>query len=220
LTKSKKYCEECGEEQGVEGFDIFSALSLPQLQQPTNVLEKNNLVFLTGTITEELAKAVIKQLWTYHFTEENSEPIRLIINSPGGYSSHMWAVIDTMGAIKNEVHTIGIGELASAGAMIFVAGDVRKISENTTILIHNFFSGAIGSYPELVAARKGQDLEYKKFVDHLLRYSKYISEADVKKYLLKDQDYWLSPKELKAHGLTDVIYKNTKRDKSRKKGRK
>ena len=216
MTKKfqKKQCEECEEELD-EDVDLSNLLPfmLPGMIGQRDILAENGVVFLSGVLTETKANLILKRLWTYHFMEDYIDPVNLIVNGPGGRADCMWAIVDTMDSIKNEVHTTAMGEIASAMAMIFFAGTQRKISENTLCMIHNFIGGEIGNYPELVASRKGTDLEYKLMIKHLIHHSKYNTETDIKKYLLKDQDHWLSASELKKHGLVDYIFKNKKRKK-------
>lgn len=207
----KEQCDECEEEDEDVDFSGLLPLVLPGMTGQRDVLAENGVVFLSGALTENKANMVVRKLWTYHFMEDYTNPVNLIISSPGGRIDCMWAIIDSMNSIKNEVHTTALGEICSAGSFIFFAGTQRKISENTLCMIHNFSGGEIGNYPELVAGRKGSDLEYKLIVKHLILHSKYKTEADVKKHLLKDQDHWLCASELKKHGLVDFIFKNKKR---------
>lgn len=208
--KEKRYCEEC--EEGLEDVDLSGIFPfmLPGMASQQDILAENGVVFLSGALTENKATSVLRQLWTYHFKQDYTDPIHLIISSPGGRADCMWAIIDTMNSIKNKVNTIAMGEIASAGSFIFFAGDTRKISENTLCMIHNFSRAAIGNYPELVASRKGHDMEYKLCIQHLISSSKYKTEAAVKKHLLKDQDHWLTANDLVTHGLADEIYRKRK----------
>jgi len=64
-----------------------------------------------------------------------------------------------------------MGEIVSAAAMIFVAGDERVMSPNSSAMIHHFSTMTGGSYPELVASRKSEDLQARRIVDHFLKNS-------------------------------------------------
>ena len=126
-----------------------------------------------------------------------------------------------MESVKNEIITIAVGEIASMATSIFIAGDKRIMSPNSIAMIHEFSTGTSGSYSDLIASRKAEDIEYHKELDHLLRHSKYSSHTQVTTHLLKDTDNWLTPKEMKQHGLCDEISSKRKRkSKSRNKASK
>lgn len=212
--KQKEYCEECEEELEDADLSGIFPFMLPGMAAQQDILAENGVIFLSGALTENKTNSVLKKLWTYHFKEDYTDSVNIIISSsPGGRADCMWAIIDTMSSIKNKVNTIAMGEIASASSFIFFAGNIRKISENTLCMIHNFSGASIGNYPELVANRKGHDMEYKLCIQHLIRNSKYKTEAAVKKHLLKDQDHWLTANELVKHGLADEVYKNKRRKK-------
>jgi ATP-dependent protease ClpP protease subunit len=211
---NEEQCDECEEEDDLDFSSLFSLF--PNMNQQRDTLAENGVVFLNGTINQKTADQTIRRLWAYHFEEEFVDPINLIINSPGGYSHSGWALIDTIAAIKNPVHTVAMGDISSMATLIFITGDVRKMSGNAVAMIHNFSTVAWGNYPELLAERKSWELEYKRGMEHLIRHSKYNTEKEIREYLLKDQDNWLSPKEMKKHELTDRIFKSPERKKKKK----
>lgn len=213
-----KYTEENKESNLSEEEDLDLSMLMPLMMPGAmggqrDSLEENGVIFLSGGVNEKSAEYVIRKLWAYHFDEDFTDSINLIINSPGGCADSMWALIDTMSAIKNDIHTIALGCIASAGVLIFMAGDNRTMSENCMAMIHHFSSGVVGNFPDLLAARKEQDLEYQRGIKHLIRNSKYKTEKQVRDHLLKDQNHWLSAVEMKDHGLVDSIFKNKKRKK-------
>jgi ATP-dependent Clp protease protease subunit len=212
-TEVNTQYEECEEEE----IDLSALMPIMMGGQQRDSLSENGVIFLNGPVTQKSTENILKRMWAYHFDEEYTDPLNLIINSPGGYTDAGWAVIDTMAAIKNPVRTIAMGTVASMGFMIFIAGAHRAMSENVISMIHHFSTATWGSYPELLASRKGHELEYYRGMRHLIQHSKYTTETQVKEYLLKDQDTWLSPKQMKACGLVDTIFKLPRRPKEKKK---
>ena len=78
---------------------------------PESQLEAERTVFLTGAVTDELAESVICQLaW---LSRVGSQPIALVINSPGGSVSAGLAIVDMMKGIECEVRTHALGMAAS-----------------------------------------------------------------------------------------------------------
>jgi len=178
-------------------------------------LEEQGIIQINGVISKDtLAKAQSK-LWALHFDEKYTDNVQVLINSPGGYLDATWAFIDTMSAVKMHIRTVALGEIASAATMIFVAGDERVMAPNSLAMIHHFSSGNHGNYRDLVASRKMEDIEFEKMADHFLRNSKYKTREEIIEKVLLDQDNWLTPKEMKSHGLCDEVLPHKKNPKKK-----
>jgi ATP-dependent Clp protease, protease subunit len=65
------------------------------------------------------------------------EHINLIVTSHGGPTGIGMSFYDTMRSIyKPKLRTIGSGDVDSSGIIVFLAGDERYITPNTTLLLH------------------------------------------------------------------------------------
>ena len=66
------------------------------------------------------------------------DPIKVFIDSPGGDADAGFAIFDMMRFVKPDVYTIGMGLVASAGAIILLASpkDKRIGLPNSHYLIH------------------------------------------------------------------------------------
>ena len=161
-------------------------------------------------LMEDISLSTVKQCveWIFeaNFAEERPELLNLIITSPGGDLNAAFALIDTMRGSAIPIRTIGLGQIASAGLMIFIAGDKGKrvLTPNTSILSHQYSWGAFGKEHELFATVKEFDLTTKKMIQHYKK-STGMSEAKIREILLPPQDMWLSPQEAKKHGLCDEV---------------
>ena len=202
-------CDEC-EGDGSSGFPENQAqmehLAQRWMQEQSN-LENRGIIFITGMISNEALAYVTRKILALHFDANFTDDIQIIINSGGGYVDAGWALIDLLSFVDNRVVTVAMGEVASMAASIFMAGDYRIMTQNATCMIHHFTTVAGGNYRDLIAQRKSEDMEYQKLVKHLINCSKYKTEQEVVKHLLLDQDNFLSPQEVKKHGLCDQIYK-------------
>lgn len=152
------------------------------------------------------AKNVVEWIFEANFAEERPELLNLIICSPGGDLNAAFAVIDVMRGSAIPVRTIGLGQIASAGLMMFIAGTKgqRLLTPNTSILSHQYSWGAFGKEHELFATVKEFDLTTKKMIQHYKKCSG-LSEAKIREVLLPPQDIWLSPQEAKKLGLCDDV---------------
>jgi len=174
-----------------------------QLKEDTS---QHSFYLLMEEISLSSCKTVVEWIFEANFTEERPDMLNLIITSPGGDLNAAFAVIDTMRGSAIPVRTIGLGQIASAGLMIFIAGDKGKriLTPNTSILSHQYTWGAFGKEHELFATVKEFDLTTKKMIAHYKRCTG-LSEAKIREILLPPQDMWLSPQEAKKLGICDDI---------------
>ena len=152
------------------------------------------------------AKNVAEWIFEANFAEDRPELLNLIICSPGGDLNAAFAVIDVMRGSAIPVRTIGLGQIASAGLMMFIAGTKghRLLTPNTSILSHQYSWGAFGKEHELFATVKEFDLTTKKMIQHYKKCSG-LAESKIREVLLPPQDMWLSPQEAKKLGLCDDV---------------
>lgn len=157
-------------------------------------------------INLQTARQTVEWIFDCNFQEERPDQLNLIITSPGGELSAAFAIIDAMRGSAIPIRTIGLGEIASAGLMIFIAGEkgTRLLTPNTSILSHQYSWGAFGKEHELFATVKQFDLTTKKMINHYKKCSG-LTEAKIKELLLPPQDMWLSAMEAKKLGLCDEV---------------
>ena len=167
---------------------------------------QHSFYLLMDDISLTTVKPVVEWIFEANFAEERPDLLNLIICSPGGDLNAAFAVIDTMKGSAIPIRTIGLGQIASAGLMIFIAGDKghRILTPNTSILSHQQSWGAFGKEHELFATVKEFDLTTKKMIHHYKKCSG-LSDAKIREVLLPPQDIWLSPLEAKKLGLCDEV---------------
>ena len=76
-------------------------------------------VFLHSSVSDAMCDLLISELII--LDSINHDPIYLYINSPGGYVSWGFALIDVMNSLKSKVITVGSGCIASMGTVIFIS---------------------------------------------------------------------------------------------------
>jgi ATP-dependent Clp protease protease subunit len=184
----------------------------------SNMMQKLNLSFLKDDkashafclLMEEISlnsvKPVIEWIFEANFAEERPEVLNILICSPGGDLSAAFALIDTMRGSAIPIRTIGLGQIASAGLLIFVAGNKghRILTPNTSILSHQYSWGAFGKEHELFATVKEFDLTTKRMIAHYKKCTG-LSEPKIRETLLPPQDIWLGAEEAKKLGLCDDV---------------
>ena len=166
----------------------------------------HSFFLLMEDISLSSAKQVVEWIFQCNFQEERPDLLNLIITSPGGDLNAAFAIIDAMRGSAVPIRTIGLGQIASAGLMIFIAGEkgYRILTPNTSILSHQYSWGAFGKEHELFATVKEFDLTTKKMITHYKKCTG-MNEKKIREVLLPPQDMWLSPQEAKEMGLCDAV---------------
>ena len=116
------------------------------------------------------------------------------------------ALIDVMHSSAIPVKTVGLGVIASAGLLIFIAGHKgrRVLTPNTSILSHQFSWSSEGKAHELFATMREFELTQARMVAHYEACTG-LDPEQIRKHLLPPQDIWLSAEESLALGICDHI---------------
>ena len=151
-------------------------------------------------------RSAIEWIFEANFAEERPEMLNLLVCSPGGDLNAAFALVDTMRGSAIPIRTIGLGQIASAGLMIFISGDKgqRILTPNTSILSHQYSWGAFGKEHELFASIKEFDLTTKRMIEHYKKCTG-LPEKKIREILLPPQDVWLSAMEAKKLGICDDV---------------
>ena len=104
---------------------------------PYNKLYEERVVFLGTQVDDASANDVMAQLLWLE-ADDPDRDIHLYINSPGGASTSMMAIYDTMMYVRPDIETVCLGQAASAAAVLLAAGTPGKryALPNARILIH------------------------------------------------------------------------------------
>jgi ATP-dependent Clp protease protease subunit len=137
------------------------------------------------------------------------EDIYLSVTSAGGPSGTAMSFYDQVRSIlKAPLVTIGSGDVDSSGIIIFLAGERRYITKNTTLLLHRagriFDSGKRYTAGEVEAMFREDNLKDYQYASLLSEASSgALSPAAV--LSLMDANTIFSPSDLLAYGLCDGI---------------
>jgi ATP-dependent Clp protease protease subunit len=124
--------------RGERAYDIYSRLL------------KERIIFLTGPIHDAVASLVCAQL-LFLESENPKKDIAFYINSPGGVVSSGLAMYDTMQYIRPPISTVCIGQAASAGSLLLMAGTQGKryALPNAKVMIHQPSGGFQGQATDI-----------------------------------------------------------------------
>ncbi len=119
--------------RGERAFDIYSRLL------------KDRIVFLGTPIDDTVGNLIMAQL--IHLEgEDPDKDIALYINSPGGSTTSLMAIYDTMQFIKPDVATYCMGLAASAAAVLLAGGTHGKrfALPHSRIMLHQPHISGLG----------------------------------------------------------------------------
>ena len=169
----------------------------PEFGLLERVLKTRNIL-LSGEVNKTLAERVIRQLILLE--AESEEPIRVFIDSPGGDADAGYAIFDMMRFVKPQVVTIGMGLVASAGAIILLAApkERRLGLPNSHYLIHQPLSGMRGVATEIEIHAKELD-RLRRRINKLIAEETGQPLDKVEKDT--DRDYWMGAEEAQGYGL-------------------
>lgn len=159
-------------------------------------------VMVFGGIDQKLAERVASQLLYLDFL--NHEPIKLIVNSPGGHVESGDTIHDLIQFIESPVAVVGTGWVASAGTHIFLGApkERRFCLPNTRFLIHQPSGGAQGRAGDIA-------IQAKEIVKMRERLARVISEKTGQPYerVIEDieRDYWMTIDEAKEYGILGTV---------------
>jgi len=172
------------------------------------VEEKFRTIGLFGEINEEVASEVIFGIHALAMDTETEKPIEIIISTPGGHASEMFAIYDIMRyhRASQPIETFAIGKVMSAGVLILAAGTPghRKIGKYCRVMIHQCSAANIGSVSTLkVEMREVNKLQEQYF--RALEAETNLKYSQLKRLVSKNQNVYLSAEEAVEYGIADII---------------
>ena len=182
--------------RGERAYDIYSRLL------------KERIIFLTGTIDDNLASLVCAQL-LFLESENPKKEISFYINSPGGIVWSGLAIYDTMQYISSKIMTICIGQAASAGSLLLTAGEkgMRFSLPNSRIMVHQPSGGYQGQVTD-IEIQTNEIIKTKKRLNEI--YSKHTNKKLNEISEIMERDKYFSPQEAIKFGLIDKVVENRK----------
>jgi ATP-dependent Clp protease protease subunit len=177
--------------KGERSYDIYSRLL------------RERIIFVTGPIDDSVASVVCAQLLFLESQDQNKD-IFMYINSPGGVVSSGLAMYDTMQYVKPDIATLCIGQAASAGSLLLMAGAKgKRISlPHSKIMIHQPSGGYQGQATD-IEIHAQEILKTKKTLNDL--YAKHTGTPLAQIEQAMERDTFMTPDQALKFGLIDKI---------------
>jgi ATP-dependent Clp protease protease subunit len=189
--------------EGERSYDIYSRLM------------KDRIIMLNGPVEDNMANLICSQL-LFLESEDDKRDITMFINSPGGSVTSGMSIYDTMQFIKPDVATVVMGQAASMGSFLAMAGAAgkRSVLPNSRTMIHRVSSGTSPTSGSVYV----QELEMEDNIRHLAE-SKRLNEILTNLYVehntknktyeqmleVMKHDTFLSAKDAVKWGLADNV---------------
>lgn len=143
------------------------------------------------------AKKVIAAL-----DEIETDTVNVHINTYGGDVFEGISIFNVLRASEKKIVTIIDGIAASAGSLIFLAGDQKKMPDNTQLMIHNPWTYASGNANDLEKVvdmlRTTESAMTKTYMESFVG-----TEEEIKELL--DSEKFMTADEAKTFGFVDEI---------------
>lgn len=162
----------------------------------------NRTVYLIGEINSDMAVILVSQLRT--LDNKSSQPITMIINSPGGEVNAGFMIIDAMNACRSEIITVVAGIAASMAAIISSCGKLgeRYVTTNSQIMIHQPISGGYGQASQINILRNNL-MKCMERIIVILSQTTGQSTRKIKKDITND--YFMDSHEAVSYGIADKV---------------
>lgn len=177
--------------RGERVYDLYSRLL------------KDRIVMIGTEIDDDVANIVMGQL-LFLESEDPDKDINIYINSPGGSVTAGLAIYDTMQLVAPAISTICVGQAASMGAMLLLAGAKGKRFSlpNSRIMIHQPMGGARGQATDIdIQAR--EILKMRAKLNELI--VKHTGQPIERIEKDTERDYYMGPSEAMKYGIIDEI---------------
>ncbi|HMK73939.1 MAG TPA: ATP-dependent Clp endopeptidase proteolytic subunit ClpP [Myxococcaceae bacterium] len=177
--------------RGERTYDIYSRLL------------KDRIILLGTEIDDDVANAIVAQM-LFLESEDPDKEINLYINSPGGSVTAGLAIYDTMQYVRPPVATICVGQAASMGAVMLLAGakGKRQALPNSRIMVHQPMGGARGQASDVEIHAK-EILRMRAMLNELI--AKHTGQALERVEKDTDRDYFMGAQEAKTYGIIDEV---------------
>lgn len=189
--------------------DFLDTKDIKDFNKILEISDTLNRTIIIEEIDEEsgvVAESLIR-FWNKYDEEnkipiEERKPIKIYIDSPGGYLTSTFTIVDSIRLSKTPVWTINIGCAYSGAFFIFISGHKRIAYPLSSFLYHEGGGAASGDANKFQNQADFYKRQRQKLKQLTLKYTK-ITEEQYNEHI-KD-DWWLFSEEAIDLGIADEI---------------
>jgi len=177
------------------------------MRERRSKLDPLSRIITLGDIECETVNQIIQDI--YEINNEDAkkqivDPIKLIINSPGGEIYNGMALIDVIDSSQTPIHTICHGHAMSMALVVYAAGHIRYASKYATFMYHEGHYELEGK----VAFHKQELIESEridKICDKYFLSKTKFTDKILKPHRDRQAEWYFDVKTAQKYGLVDEI---------------
>jgi ATP-dependent Clp protease protease subunit len=179
--------------RGERAYDLFSRLL------------RERIILVNGQIEDNLASLVVAEL-LFLASENSDREINMYINSPGGVITAGMAIYDTMRSIRAPIATTCVGQAASFGTILLMAGDPgrRFALPHARVHMHQpLISGGIGGQATDIDIQAREILHMRETINDII--ALHTGQPLERIQRDTDRDYFMTADQAVEYGIIDGV---------------
>jgi ATP-dependent Clp protease protease subunit len=179
--------------RGERAYDLFSRLL------------RERIILLNGPIEDNVSSLVVAEL-LFLASESADRPINMYINSPGGVITAGMAIYDTMRSIRPPIATTVVGQAASFGTILLMAGDPgrRYALPHAKVHLHQpLLQGGLGGQVTDIDIHARDLLQTRAMLNDIIA----LHTGQPLERIQRDteRDFFLSAEAARDYGIVDEV---------------
>ncbi|HEX9413624.1 MAG TPA: ATP-dependent Clp protease proteolytic subunit [Ktedonobacterales bacterium] len=179
--------------RGERAYDLFSRLL------------RERIVVVNGPIDDDVANLVVAEL-LFLASENSDRPINMYLNSPGGVITAGLAIYDTMRSVRCPIATTCVGQSASFGTLLLMAGDPgrRYALPHARIHLHQpLIQGGLGGQVTDIDIHARELLHTRDVINGIIA----LHTGQPLERIQRDteRDFFMSAEAAKEYGIVDEV---------------
>jgi ATP-dependent Clp protease protease subunit len=146
----------------------------------------------------------LKKVYSIYGLKYEPEPIKIYIDSYGGYVYQCFGLLSVMERSETPIHTIVTGCAMSCGFMMLISGHKRFAHKLSTPLYHQVSGGAFGTVKEM-EEKIEESKRLQEQLESIVREKTNISKKKLKEIFDTKKDWYMTSEEALSLGVIDEI---------------
>jgi ATP-dependent Clp protease protease subunit len=146
----------------------------------------------------------LKKVYSIYGLKYEPEPIKIYIDSYGGYVYQCFGLLSVMERSVTPIHTIVTGCAMSCGFMMLISGHKRFAHKLSTPLYHQVSSGAFGTVKEM-EEKIEESKRLQEQLESIVKEKTNISKKKLKEIFDTKKDWYMTSEEALSLGVVDEI---------------
>jgi ATP-dependent Clp protease protease subunit len=179
--------------RGERAYDLFSRLL------------RERIILVNGPIDDDMASLIVAEL-LFLASESADRDINMYINSPGGVITAGLGIYDTMRSIRAPIATTCVGQAASFGTILLMAGDPGKryALPHARIHMHQpLIQGGIGGQATDIDIQAREMLRIRDVLNDL--FVQHTGQPLERIQRDAERDFFMSADAAKDYGIVDEV---------------